>query len=60
MAPENQEAGLRESLEKLKLDYVDLYLAHMPGAFNLDMSEQRKDVTVEDLWKVGTLPCIYT
>ena len=24
----------------------------MPGAFNKDMSEQRKDVTVEDLWKV--------
>jgi diketogulonate reductase-like aldo/keto reductase len=51
LVPENQEEGLRESLEKLKLDYVDLYLSHMPGAFNKDMSEQRKDVTVEDLWK---------
>ena len=51
LAPENQEEGIRESLQRLKLDYVDLYLAHMPGAFNKDMSEQRKDVTVEDLWK---------
>jgi len=51
LAPEHQEEGLRESLARLKLDHVDLYLAHMPGAFNKDMSEQRKDVTVEDLWK---------
>jgi diketogulonate reductase-like aldo/keto reductase len=51
LSPEDQEEGLRESLERLKLDYVDLWLAHMPGAFNKDMSEQRKDVTVEDVWK---------
>uniref|UniRef100_A0AC34FYY6 NADP-dependent oxidoreductase domain-containing protein n=1 Tax=Panagrolaimus sp. ES5 TaxID=591445 RepID=A0AC34FYY6_9BILA len=55
LAPEHQEEGLRESLARLKLDHVDLYLAHMPGAFNKDMSEQRKDVTVEDLWKVRTV-----
>uniref|UniRef100_A0A914PZB1 NADP-dependent oxidoreductase domain-containing protein n=1 Tax=Panagrolaimus davidi TaxID=227884 RepID=A0A914PZB1_9BILA len=52
LSPEDQEEGLRESLERLKLDYVDLWLAHMPGAFNKDMSEQRKNVTVEDVWKV--------
>jgi diketogulonate reductase-like aldo/keto reductase len=51
LSPEDQEEGLRESLERLKLDYVDLWLAHMPGAFNKDMSEQRKNVTVEDVWK---------
>ena len=31
--PKNQEAGLRESLRLLKLDYVDLYLMHYPCAF---------------------------
>ncbi|KAE9554106.1 hypothetical protein FO519_002695 [Halicephalobus sp. NKZ332] len=51
LPPEAQEAALRESLKKLRLDHVDLYLAHMPVAFNADMSEQRKDITVEDIWR---------
>lgn len=53
LVPEAQEPAIRESLKKLRLDYVDLYLAHMPTAFNADMSEQRKDITVEDIWKVS-------
>ena len=52
LPPDVQEAALRQSLQKLGLDYVDLYLAHMPVAFNADMSEQRKDITVVDIWRV--------
>uniref|UniRef100_A0A7E4VPX5 Aldo_ket_red domain-containing protein n=1 Tax=Panagrellus redivivus TaxID=6233 RepID=A0A7E4VPX5_PANRE len=51
LVPENQEAALRESLRKLRLDYVDLYLAHQAGAFDPDNTTQRHDVTVEDVWK---------
>ncbi|VDM43597.1 unnamed protein product [Toxocara canis] len=32
--PSEVEGQIRESLMKLQLDYVDLYLAHMPAAFN--------------------------
>jgi len=49
--PEEVEGMLRESLAKLQLDYVDLYLAHMPVAFNHDMSAQHNDITVLDTWK---------
>ena len=42
--PEKQEEALRESLKKLQLEYVDLYLAHNPCA--LDPA-----VTVEDIWR---------
>ncbi|VDK27186.1 unnamed protein product [Gongylonema pulchrum] len=40
------EEQLRDSLRKLQLDYVDLYLVHMPVCFNHDHS-----VKVEDTWK---------
>lgn len=33
--PDDTEPALRESLRLLKLDYVDLYLAHMPACFNV-------------------------
>ncbi|CAJ0609282.1 unnamed protein product [Cylicocyclus nassatus] len=49
--PDDTEPALKESLRKLKLDYVDLYLAHMPGCFNHEMTEQNKSVTVLDIWK---------
>ncbi|KAH7723941.1 Protein C07D8.6 [Aphelenchoides avenae] len=45
------EEQLREQLKKLRTDYVDLYLAHMPVAFKKDMSEQDPSVKVEDIWQ---------
>lgn len=33
--PDKIEAGLRESLRRLGLDYVDLYLAHSPTAYKV-------------------------
>jgi diketogulonate reductase-like aldo/keto reductase len=32
---EEVETQLRESLKKLQLDYVDLYLVHMPGGLKV-------------------------
>ncbi|WKX91633.1 hypothetical protein Q1695_010006 [Nippostrongylus brasiliensis] len=49
--PDDTEGALRESLEKLQLEYVDLYLAHMPACFNHDMSAQNHSVTVQDVWR---------
>ncbi|KAK6019094.1 oxidoreductase, aldo/keto reductase family protein [Ostertagia ostertagi] len=45
------EGAIRESLRKLKMDYVDLYLSHMPTCFNHEMTQQNKSVTVEDIWR---------
>ncbi|KAF1748286.1 hypothetical protein GCK72_024753 [Caenorhabditis remanei] len=50
LAPGKLEGGLRASLKKLQLEYVDLYLAHMPTAFNDDMS-QHVASPVEDVWR---------
>ena len=51
--PERQEAAIKDSLTKLKLDYVDLYLAHMPCAYDGAISPDKiqSNVTVEDIWK---------
>ncbi|KAK6013800.1 oxidoreductase, aldo/keto reductase family protein [Ostertagia ostertagi] len=49
--PDDTEGAIRESLRKLKMDYVDLYLSHMPTCFNHDMTAQNKSVTVQDIWR---------
>ncbi|CAI2357484.1 unnamed protein product [Caenorhabditis sp. 36 PRJEB53466] len=49
LAPGKLEGALRTSLKKLQLEYVDLYLAHMPAAFNDDMSAHIPS-PVEDIW----------
>uniref|UniRef100_A0A183GAK0 Aldo_ket_red domain-containing protein n=1 Tax=Heligmosomoides polygyrus TaxID=6339 RepID=A0A183GAK0_HELPZ len=51
LSPDDTEGSLRESLRLLQLEYVDLYLAHMPACFNHDMSEQVHSVTVQDVWR---------
>nr|CDJ96467.1 Aldo keto reductase domain containing protein [Haemonchus contortus] len=51
MHPDDTEGAIRESLRLLQLDYVDLYLAHMPACFNHDMSAQNHEVTVQDVWR---------
>lgn len=35
LRPEDIEGQIRESLKKLQLTYIDLYLAHMPAAFTV-------------------------
>ncbi|KAK6760494.1 hypothetical protein RB195_021818 [Necator americanus] len=49
--PDDTEAALRKSLSLLRVDYVDLYLAHMPTCFNHEMTEQNHSVTVVDVWR---------
>ncbi|PIO66493.1 oxidoreductase, aldo/keto reductase family protein [Teladorsagia circumcincta] len=49
--PDDTETGIRQSLDRLQLDYVDLYLAHFPTCFNHDMTEQNPSVTVQDIWR---------
>uniref|UniRef100_A0A915EGX3 NADP-dependent oxidoreductase domain-containing protein n=1 Tax=Ditylenchus dipsaci TaxID=166011 RepID=A0A915EGX3_9BILA len=49
--PSEIEDQVRESLSKLKTDYVDLYLCHFPVTFKHDMSGQDHTVKVEDIWK---------
>lgn len=51
MHPDDTEGAIRQSLALLKLDYVDLYLAHMPACFNHDMSAHNPSVTVLDVWR---------
>ncbi|CAF3954206.1 unnamed protein product [Rotaria sordida] len=62
-APDDVEWALRDSLKKLRLDYVDLYLIHWPVAFKnmpgntSSQSEDEKtryfneNVTLTDTWK---------
>ncbi|TKR59575.1 hypothetical protein L596_029227 [Steinernema carpocapsae] len=48
--PEKVEEQCRESLKKLQLNYVDLYLIHAPVSFSEDMV-QLPEIRVEDSWK---------
>ncbi|KAF1751861.1 hypothetical protein GCK72_018415 [Caenorhabditis remanei] len=50
VAPDVIEEALRNSLKRLRLDYVDLYLAHIPAATR-ECGSHRTDVKVEDIWK---------
>lgn len=50
VAPDVVEEALRNSLKRLRLDYVDLYLAHIPASTKDDGSF-RSDVKVEDIWR---------
>ncbi|TKR88823.1 hypothetical protein L596_013006 [Steinernema carpocapsae] len=49
--PEDVEGQIKDSLKRLQLDYVDLYLIHGPVSFSHDMKEMLKDVRVEDTWR---------
>ncbi|KAK6029550.1 oxidoreductase, aldo/keto reductase family protein, partial [Ostertagia ostertagi] len=49
--PDDVEGATRESLRRLQLDYIDLYLAHAPACFNHDMTAQNHAVTVKDIWR---------
>lgn len=49
--PEKMEDAIRQSLSKLQLDYVDLYLAHSPAEMNDDLSRPEHPLTVEQIWK---------
>uniref|UniRef100_A0AC35TWS3 Aldo_ket_red domain-containing protein n=1 Tax=Rhabditophanes sp. KR3021 TaxID=114890 RepID=A0AC35TWS3_9BILA len=44
------EPALRESLKRLQLDYVDLYLVHIPGSMTADWQHD-KQTTLLDTWK---------
>ncbi|CAB3399475.1 unnamed protein product [Caenorhabditis bovis] len=50
LAPGKLEPALRASLKRLQMDYVDLYLAHMPATMNDDMSD-KINVPIEEVWK---------
>ncbi|VDD89385.1 unnamed protein product [Enterobius vermicularis] len=49
--PEKMKAAAKESLKKLQLSYVDLYLAHAPAALNEDKTIPEHPVTVEQIWQ---------
>uniref|UniRef100_A0A8R1I2F7 Aldo_ket_red domain-containing protein n=1 Tax=Caenorhabditis japonica TaxID=281687 RepID=A0A8R1I2F7_CAEJA len=50
IAPGKLEEGIRSALKKLQLEYVDLYLAHIPTAFNNEMTAHITS-PVEDIWR---------
>uniref|UniRef100_A0A914PQS2 NADP-dependent oxidoreductase domain-containing protein n=1 Tax=Panagrolaimus davidi TaxID=227884 RepID=A0A914PQS2_9BILA len=51
--PQKQEDAITSSLSKLKLDYVDLYLAHFPCAYGDELKPEKAlhDCKPEDIWK---------
>lgn len=56
MHPDNVEERLKESLRKLQLDYVDLYLIHFPiPIIETDTADAYGDpnITYLDIWKVS-------
>ena len=48
---ENPEKALNESLERLKLKYVDLYLDHWPSCKNYKNPDKNKLIPVQETWK---------
>uniref|UniRef100_A0AC35TZY7 Aldo_ket_red domain-containing protein n=1 Tax=Rhabditophanes sp. KR3021 TaxID=114890 RepID=A0AC35TZY7_9BILA len=51
-SPKNITGACQESLKKLGLTYVDLYLVHAPTAYSTDFKTQDHSVKVEDTWAV--------
>ncbi|KAK5985657.1 Alcohol dehydrogenase NADP+ A [Trichostrongylus colubriformis] len=49
--PNDTEGMLRISLRLLQMDYVDLYLAHVPTCFNHRITAPNHSVTVQDVWR---------
>jgi len=49
--PEDVEPALRDSLKKLQVEYVDLYLVHQPVTYDHEVKNQDHSVKVEDSWK---------
>ncbi|KAI6174507.1 alcohol dehydrogenase [Aphelenchoides bicaudatus] len=48
---EEVESQLRQSLKNLQLDYVDLYLVHMPGGLTADCSAHDNSQPLQQLWR---------
>ncbi|KAI6223852.1 alcohol dehydrogenase [Aphelenchoides besseyi] len=48
---EDVEPSIRQSLKQLQLDYVDLYLVHMPAGLTRDMTKVDNSATLEDVWR---------
>ncbi len=54
--PERVKQGLQESLAKLRLSYLDLFLVHFPVSFRPDVTEatspdEVENVPLEDTWR---------
>ncbi|VDD92507.1 unnamed protein product [Enterobius vermicularis] len=48
---EQMNAAIQNSLKKLKLDYVDLYLLHAPAELKEDNTHPEQPMSVEKIWQ---------
>uniref|UniRef100_A0A0N5CH74 Aldo_ket_red domain-containing protein n=1 Tax=Strongyloides papillosus TaxID=174720 RepID=A0A0N5CH74_STREA len=48
---EDVESELRNSLKRLQLDYIDLYLIHVPLCYDHEFTKIDETVKMEDTWK---------